>query len=247
MREELSCSTFFNIGPKGECESEHKRGLYIEGFEFADLFREGEPVWYVVKRLPEYVASVFKSGRVRCISLWYRFCLRLRGVYCDGSKIAIGKGTKIYPGAYIADNVIIGRNCVIGQNAVLRGPLILGDGCKVGPSGEVSASVFLPGAIAAHKNYVGNSIVGCGVNLGAGAETANVKLNESEISFIGPRGRVFTGLRKFGAIIGDGCSIGCNAVLNPGTLLGKGCLVGALVSVSSRQYPEGSRVRRAIS
>lgn len=227
MREEFDYSTFFNI----------------EGFEFADLFAPSIPVCYAIDYLGEYVSNLFRSGWVPFLPWWKRVYLRLQGVYCGGGDIAIGKGTKVYPGAFIGDTIIIGRNCIIGQNAVLRGPLILGDGCVVGPSSEVVASVFLPGAKAAHQNFVGHSILGRNVNLGAGVKIANWKLDGSEVTVKTSAGRIFTGLRKFGAVIGDGSVVGCNAVLNPGTLLGKSSKVGALVSVSNCYFPEGTVIK----
>lgn len=225
MREELSYLTFFDL----------------EGFEFADLFKDDEPVWRVIERLENYVALLFGYQRVKRVSPRVRKEHREDFTIIERN-VSIGEGTKIYPHAFIGDGVVIGRNCLIGQNTTLRGPLILGDGCVVGPSSEIVGSIFLPGARAAHKNFVAHSIVGRDVNLGAGAETANVKLDLglTEVSIKTEEGKVFTGLRKFGAVIGDGCSIGGNAVFSPGTLLGKDCRVGSNVPVPNRYFPEGT-------
>lgn len=228
MREELSCSLYFNL----------------EDFESADLFAPSIPVCYAIDYLGEYVSDLFRSGWVPCLPWWKRVYLRLQGVYCGGGDIAIGKGTKVYPGTFLGDKVIIGRNCVIGQSATLRGPLILGDGCVIGPGSEVVASVFLPRAKVAHQNFVGHSILGRNVNLGAGVRIANWKLDGSEVTVKTSAGRIFTGLRKFGAVIGDGSVVGCNAVLNPGTLLGKNCRVGPLVAVPNFFFPEGTVIRK---
>jgi len=213
---------------------------------YRDLFRKDQLVWEAIRDLPSYVDQLFTQDRAKRISLLRRIIYRLHGIYV-GRRVSIGSGTVIYPGAYIADEVIIGRNCRIGQHATLKGPLILSDDCVVGPTGEVGKSFFFPGARAAHKNFVGESIIGRSVNLGAGAETANWKLDGSEIStWISwwkggiEAERVNTGLNHFGAVVGDGSSIGGNSVFQPGALLGKNCRVGPLVVVPNRYHPDGT-------
>jgi len=201
------------------------------------------PVWEIIRALPEYVAQLFARREVRRISLLDRFRYRLGGVRV-ARHVSIGEGTVIYPGAYIADQVVIGRRCLIGQNAVLKGPLILCDGCVVGPHSEVGRSFFFPGARAAHKNFVGESVLGADVNLGAGSETANWKLDGSEIGLWVDGERIQTGLTKFGAVIGDGSSIGGNAVFMPGALLEKGCRVGPLAVVPNQRIRSGSVIKR---
>lgn len=231
MRRELSCLMY----------------LDIEDFEFGDLFRNDEPAWEVIKRLSDYVALLFGNRRVRRISSRVRKEYEKKFIVVERN-VSIGQGTRICHLTSIKNGVVIGQNCFIGQNVLLRGPLILGDGCVIGHGGEVVASVFLPGVMAAHLNYIGHSILGHGVNLGAGAIVANRKLDGSEISFripfMRPSERILTGLRKFGAVIGDGCSIGCNAVLNPGAFLGKDCRVGPGVVVPNRCFSASSVIRK---
>jgi len=242
MRKELGYLTYFRLkGENGGCEADSY--INLEDFEFADLFREDEPAWEVIKRLSDYVALLFGNRRVKRISSRVRKEYEEKFIIVERN-VSIGQGTTICEFTSIKNDVVIGKNCLIGQNVLLRGPLILGDGCIIGYGGEVVASVFLPGAIAAHQNFVGHSILGRGVNLGAGAKTANWKLDESEISVISPEGRIFTGLKKFGAVVGDGCSIGCNSVLNPGALLGKSCRVGPLVAVPNCFFPKGTVIRK---
>lgn len=133
--------------------------------------------------------------------------------------ISIGEGTVVEAGAYIRGPCLIGKNCQIRQGAYIRGSFIAGDGCVVGHATEVKNSLFLNGAQAAHFAYLGDCILGNRVNLGAGTKCANLKLDHKEIEILFEGKKIKTGLRKLGAIIGDECQIGCNAVTNPGTLI----------------------------
>jgi len=119
----------------------------------------------------------------------------------------IGEGTEIRPGAYIRGNVIIGARCVIGNSCEFKNSLLLDD-------------VQVP-----HFSYVGDSILGNGAHLGAGVILSNLRLDKKSISVRLPDVTVDTGLRKFGAILGDQAEVGCNAVLQPGTIMGKRALV----------------------
>ena len=136
--------------------------------------------------------------------------------------ISIGKGTVIEPGALIKGPCLIGRDCEIRQGAYLRGSVITGDRCILGHASEIKGSIFLDDVCAAHFNYVGDSILGNGVNLGAGVKLANLRLDKRSIFVTDGESRTSTNLKKMGAIIGDHAQIGCNAVTNPGTVVGKG-------------------------
>ncbi len=135
--------------------------------------------------------------------------------------ISIGKGTVIEPGAYIKGPCFLGNNCTVRHGAYIRGNVIAGNHCVIGHDTEIKHSIMLDHAHAAHFAYVGDTILGNGVNLGAGTICANLLLEGNKITVHGPEGRVETGMRKFGAIIGDNTQIGCNTVTNPGTLIGK--------------------------
>jgi len=213
--------------------------LFFELDESLPLFYRVGPVWETIRALPKFVQHSFALGMVKRVSWTVRLIYHFRRIYV-ARQVAIGAGTVIYPGVYIGNGVIIGRNCRIGQNAVLKGPLVLFDNCVVGPAGEVGHSVFFTGARAAHKNFIGNSLIGARVNLGAGAETANWKLDGSEIGLWMGEERINTGLTKFGAVIGDDSSVGGNSVFQPGALLGKNCRVGPLVVVPNRYHPDGT-------
>ncbi len=131
--------------------------------------------------------------------------------------LVMEEGASIGPFAYLTGPVYLAKGAKVGHAAYLRGPVVLGPDAHVMHASEVKRSILLGGAKAPHFNYVGDSVIGHDVNLGAGVKVANFKTFGNEISV----GGVGTGLRKFGAAIGDGVSIGCNAVLSPGTLVGK--------------------------
>ncbi|HLP03270.1 MAG TPA: UDP-N-acetylglucosamine diphosphorylase [Opitutaceae bacterium] len=121
--------------------------------------------------------------------------------------IWIGPETKLLPGCYLRGNVIVGARCTVGHNAELKNALLMD-------------RVQVP-----HRPYVGDSILGNAAHLGAGAVLSNLRLDQQPITVRLPSGTFETGLRKFGAILGDAAEVGCNAVLQPGTLLGPRALV----------------------
>lgn len=130
--------------------------------------------------------------------------------------IRLGPGARVGPFAWITGPAWIGANAEVGHAAIVRGGCVIADGAKVGHASEVKHALLLPGAKAPHFNYVGDSVLGSGTNLGAGVKVANLKNDGSEVRSAGRP----TGLRKFGAAIGDDAHIGCNAVLAPGTVIG---------------------------
>ncbi len=127
-------------------------------------------------------------------------------------KVGAGHEPRIEDGAKIVGTVIFGKNCVVGHGALVVGPAIFGDNCVVGHASEVARSLFGNDSRAAHFNYVGDSVVGSRVNLGAGAKLANVRFDKKLI-----RGR-----EKCGAVLGDDVQIGCNAVIDPGVMIESG-------------------------
>ncbi len=137
------------------------------------------------------------------------------------------EGAEVGPCAYLTGPVYLAAGAKVGHAAYLRGPVVLGPGAHVMHASEVKRSLLLGGARAPHFNYVGDSVIGHDVNLGAGVKLANFKTMGTQISVAGHD----TGLRKFGAALGDGVSIGCNAVLSPGTLVGKRTIIYNLASV----------------
>jgi UDP-N-acetylglucosamine diphosphorylase / glucose-1-phosphate thymidylyltransferase / UDP-N-acetylgalactosamine diphosphorylase / glucosamine-1-phosphate N-acetyltransferase / galactosamine-1-phosphate N-acetyltransferase len=186
----------------------------------AALFEGCEFAWDALKKLAAYVeANVRPELRNTC-----------EGRAWIGTRVFIGEGTVVEDGAMIKGPAIIGRNCQIRHNAYIREHVIIGDGCVVGNSCELKHSVLFDGCQVPHFNYVGDSILGHQAHLGAGVKISNVKLDRENI-FVEVEGRPFdTGLRKFGALLGDGTEIGCNAVLNPGSVIGRNALVYPNVS-----------------
>jgi NDP-sugar pyrophosphorylase family protein len=166
------------------------------------------------------------------------------GAWIVGGDIQIGEGSVIEPGAYVKGPCIIGRNVEVRHGAYIRGNVFVGDGCVIGHATEVKGSIFLPGAKAGHFAYVGDSMLGRDVNLGAGTKLANLRLRGDEVFVTGGGMRVPTGLRKFGAILGDSVQTGCNSVTNPGTMLGPGCRL-LPCAVASGHHPAETLVGRS--
>lgn len=126
---------------------------------------------------------------------------------------------------------IIGEGTEIRQGAFIRGSALIGKNCVVGNSTEVKNAILFDSVQVPHYNYVGDSILGYKAHLGAGAVTSNVKSDRTYVKVRCEGEKIETGLRKFGAMIGDGAEIGCNSVLNPGTIIGRNSIVYPLSSV----------------
>jgi NDP-sugar pyrophosphorylase family protein len=152
--------------------------------------------------------------------------------------IEIGRGTVVEPGALIKGPSVIGDNTEVRQGAYVRGDVLVGDRCVVGHTTEMKSAVMLGGSKAGHFAYIGDSILGS-VNLGAGTKLANLKITESEVTVKVDGKKYRTGLKKFGAILGDGVELGCNTVTAPGTLLPKKVLVYPNATVTG-YHPAGT-------
>ena len=148
--------------------------------------------------------------------------LIMAGAILIGKKIALGSGSLIEGGATIKEPTIIGDCTEVRQGAYMRGYCLVGDRCIVGHSTEVKHSIFLNDAKAGHFAYLGDSILGNKANLGAGTKCANLKFISGNIKILYKSKWYDTGLRKFGAILGDKTQTGCNSVTNPGTIIGNG-------------------------
>lgn len=142
-----------------------------------------------------------------------------------GDHVYIGRGTVIEPGAYIKGPAWIGSDCQIRHGAYIRENVIVGAGSVVGNSTELKNSFLFNGCQVPHYNYVGDSILGAKAHLAAGVIVSNLKLNGDVITLRVGDEILNTGLRKFGALIGDGAEVGCNAVLNPGSIVGRRSLI----------------------
>jgi bifunctional N-acetylglucosamine-1-phosphate-uridyltransferase/glucosamine-1-phosphate-acetyltransferase GlmU-like protein len=167
----------------------------------------------------------------------------MAGAILSGDHIKIGKGVLIEPGALIKSPTIIGDQTEVRHGAYIRGNCLIGSNCVVGHVTEVKHSIFLDGAKAGHFAYLGDSILGNQVNLGAGTKLANLRFIKGDIPISTPEGMVKTGLRKLGAILGDNVQTGCNTVTNPGTLLGKKSMVIPNTTVPSGYHVDNSLIR----
>ncbi len=148
-----------------------------------------------------------------------------------GDGIWIAKSAKVAPTAYIAGPVIICPEAEVRHCAFIRGSAIIGTQSVIGNSTELKNCIIFRNAQVPHYNYIGDSILGYKAHLGAGAITSNLKSDRSIVTVPGEDGRINTELKKFGAIVGDNVEVGCNSVLNPGTVIGRGSTVYPLSMV----------------
>lgn len=154
--------------------------------------------------------------------------------------VFLARDIRVSPTATIAGPCIVGAGSEIRSGAFLRGSTLIGRGCVIGNSTEVKNAILFDGVKAPHFNYIGDSILGFGAHLGAGAILSNVRCDGAPV-VLRTTPPISTKRRKLGSVIGDGCEIGCHAVLNPGTILGRGSIVYPLTSVRG-VHPEGSRL-----
>lgn len=188
--------------------------------EHAGLFEGIARVWEVLDRIAPYLEKRLQpeiSGQVHP-QAWLEGAVR------------IGEGTVVEPGVRIIGPAWIGRNCRLAPGCYVRGHVVVGDGCVLGNSCEFKNAVLFNEVKVPHFSYVGDSVLGYRAHLGAGAILSNFRLDGGMIHVRTAQGRVPTGRRKLGAIVGDGVEIGCHAVINPGSLLGRGSVVYPLTN-----------------
>ena len=183
--------------------------------EHAVLFEGCTYAWEALKGIKNYIQAHLKPElRNRC-----------EGTAYIGEQVYIGEGTVVEDGVMIKGPAIIGRNCQIRHGAYLREEVIIGDECVVGNSCELKNVLLFNNCQVPHFNYVGDSILGHKAHLGAGVILSNVKVVQGNVIVDHEGKRLDTGLRKFGALLGDYTDIGCNAVLNPGSIIGRSSLI----------------------
>lgn len=168
------------------------------------------------------------------------------GAYLSDRPLFIGKGARIEPGAYVEGPAYIAPGAVVRHGAFVRENVVLLAGSILGHASEAKNALFLPHAHAPHFNYVGDSILGHRVNLGAGTKLSNLTMMSAKDPESGKRPSIIltvngqtydTELAKLGAILGDDAQTGCNSVLNPGVILGPRSLVYANLSLRKGYYP----------
>src|SRR6058998_512882 len=189
--------------------------LDLEHTAHPKLFENQKYVWDALRQIASYLQFRLKPAVFG----------ELIGKPYISRNIFVGAGTIIEQGAVLKGPAWIGENCHIRSGCYVRENVIVGNGVVMGNSCEFKNSILFDEAQVPHFNYVGDSIIGYRTHLGAGVILSNVKLDHSEIAVVTPDDNIATGLTKFGAIVGDRTEIGCNAVINPGSLLGRDCMV----------------------
>ncbi len=220
------------MSKRGEYEITDTIRLAIEsGFEFkAVRIEEWIDVGYPwdLLRANEYMLKNVKSdvrGEVE------------EGVVLKG-EVVIGEGTVVRSGSYIIGPVVIGDNCIIGPNCFIRPHTSIGNNCHIGAFVEIKNSIIMDNTNVPHLNYVGDSVIGENCNLGAGTKIANLRLDDKEVKVSVKGKRIFTGRRKFGAVLGDNVKTGINVSINVGTLIGNDVFIAPSAYVDGYVEPK---------
>lgn len=183
-----------------------------------DIFEGVTYPWEVLPKLEEFIINLGKS-------------LSKDEYEQKGENIWIAKSAKVAPTAYIAGPTIIGNNAEVRHCAFIRGKVIVGEGAVVGNSTELKGVILFNKVQVPHYNYVGDSILGYKAHMGAGSITSNVKSDKKLVIVKNGKEQIKTGLKKFGAMVGDEVEVGCGSILNPGTIVGKRTNIYPLSSV----------------
>jgi NDP-sugar pyrophosphorylase family protein len=189
--------------------------LDLSHTEHRMLFESAVNVWDALKQVSSYLQFRLKP----------QIQARLIGKPFVSNAVFIGKGSVIEHGAMIKGPAWIGDDCEIRNGCYIRENVIVGSGCVLGNSCELKNCIVFDEAQIPHFNYVGDSILGFKSHVGAGVILSNVKLDRGEITVAAGKGLIPTGLKKFGAILGDRVEIGCNSVLNPGSIIGRDSII----------------------
>jgi NDP-sugar pyrophosphorylase family protein len=182
--------------------------------EHAELFEDCQFAWEVLRKIQDYILKHPRQHPPK----------RFPGALI-GDRVVLGEGTVVEAGAMIKGPALIGKNCQIRHNAYIRENVLIGNDCVIGNSSELKNVLLFNGAQVPHFNYLGDSVLGHKAHVGAGVIASNLKSLPGNVR-VEWDGRVYdTGLRKFGALIGDGAEVGCNTVLNPGSILGRAAVI----------------------
>jgi bifunctional UDP-N-acetylglucosamine pyrophosphorylase / glucosamine-1-phosphate N-acetyltransferase len=194
--------------------------LDLSQTEHRTLFDNCSQIWEVLKQIGSYLQFRLKPAVYG----------RMIGRPHVGESVYIGHGTIIENGATVKGPAWIGNGCQIRSGCYIRENVIVGDGVVLGNSCEFKNCVVFNDSEIPHFSYVGDSILGYKAHLGAGVILSNVRLDRGEIKLRDGTELISTGLRKFGAIIGDRAEIGCSTVINPGSIIGRNCLIYPLTN-----------------
>lgn len=195
-----------------------KNLLSLEFSIAAELFKDAEYPFEVLPKIGEFI---LKLGNTLSLDEFYKI----------GEDVWVSKTAKVAPTASITGPAIIDADAEIRHCAFIRGNAIIGKGAVVGNSTELKNVVLFDKVQVPHYNYVGDSVLGYKAHMGAGAITSNVKSDKSLVTIKCKDEKLETGLKKFGAVLGDEVEVGCGSVLNPGTVVGKKSQIYPLSSV----------------
>ncbi len=199
-----------------------------ERSDYGKYYRDLEYPWDILDKIPEMIQTGMTPGIRGSVSSSANL----------GEKVEIRGGTVVEAGATIKGPAIIGEDCQVRSGAYIRSDVVIGDGVTVGHSTEVKRSLIHDEAEIPHFSYVGDSVIGWKGHLGAGVKVSNLKVNRKPVVVHLQDRDISTGRRKFGCLLGDEAEIGCNSVLNPGTLIGKRTLTTANLSLSGYYPPD---------
>ncbi len=198
----------------------------------SDLFDSVDYPWEALPLIGEYILRVAPT---------------LQGYTFIGDNVWIGDGVSIAETASISGPALIGAGTEIRHGAYIRGNVIIGERCVIGNSTEVKTAFLANRVQVPHFNYVGDAIMGYKSHIGAGVILSNVRSLPGNVKVALPDGKhIDTGLRKFSALLGDTVEVGCNAVLNPGTIVGRGSVIYPLTSLRGT-IPERVRVKQNLT
>ncbi|MBE6689320.1 MAG: UDP-N-acetylglucosamine pyrophosphorylase [Ruminococcaceae bacterium] len=181
-----------------------------------EFFEKYEYPWEMLGHINEYIVQLMAEG--------------VNGFTEISPGVLAGENVKIYAGAVIEAPAVIGSGTHIRPGAFIRGNVITGENCVIGNSSELKNCILLDKVQLPHYNYVGDSVMGNGAHLGAGAVCSNLKADGDNVVIHG-ESEYLTGIRKVGGFVGDGGDVGCGCVLNPGTVIGKNTSVYPLTSL----------------
>ena len=201
--------------------------LFEKGHTIAEKIFEG--VTYPYEVLPKISEFILELGKT----------LPADKFECREDNIWIAKSAKVAPTACINGPAIIGKNTEVRHCAFIRGKALVGEGCVVGNSTELKNVVLFNNVQVPHYNYVGDAVLGYKSHMGAGSITSNVKSDKTLVVIKSGEGKIETGLKKMGAILGDCVEVGCGSILNPGSIIGANSNVYPLSSVRG-VIPAGS-------
>ncbi len=247
---------------------------HLNDFGHKDLFQNSNVLWEPLNRLETYLPKLLiqlqssnsweelKTGFKKSLfqareGKFKESCLIIEdwfeaktSLFSPALGVWIGKGTILEPTAIIKGPAVIGEVCDVRQGAYIRGNVLTGNNCVIGHATEVKNSLLMNHSECGHFNYIGDSIVGSYVNMGAGSKLANLQFRSLEEKkeenpiraiMIKHKGEIIDSQRpKLGAIIGDNVELGCNAVTFPGSFVGKGSIIYPNSSLPKGFYPPGT-------